>query len=266
LLRATYVTYAFAPHTHDTFAIGVTESGTQAFTYRRTRHLIMPAGSVAIVHPGEVHTSKAADEQGWTYCMFYPDASVLQRAAAELAGRQRDTPFFPSPVIYDAELACRIRNFHIVLEDSTTTVLERESRLLWTLAHLILRHADDRPALGAAKPEPLCVQRVRVYIDEHFAEPVSLDQLATLVGLSPFVTTYASALVVVSDDAALQAVEEMLNYEKLLIEPAAECVLAALTSGQIHVASQERVASITTMRRRCAVASSAVSRGQSRSP
>jgi hypothetical protein len=64
LLRATYITHAFAPHAHEGFAIGVIEAGSQAFTYRRGTGLVMPAGSVAVINPGVVHTGRAATGQG----------------------------------------------------------------------------------------------------------------------------------------------------------------------------------------------------------
>lgn len=38
LLRATYVTHAFSRHTHEGYAIGVIESGVEAFTYRGENH------------------------------------------------------------------------------------------------------------------------------------------------------------------------------------------------------------------------------------
>jgi threonine dehydratase len=58
------------------------------------------------------------------------------------------------------------------------------------------------------------------------------------------VTAYASDLAVVPDEAAVQSVFEILNEEKLLVEPAAGCTLAALTMGAFHVQDHENVAVI----------------------
>jgi threonine dehydratase len=58
------------------------------------------------------------------------------------------------------------------------------------------------------------------------------------------VTSYAEDLVVVPDEAAIREVMTTLNEEKLVIEPAAACTLAALVSGQIHVEPHESVAVI----------------------
>ena len=186
LLRATYVTHAFAPHAHEGYAIGVIEEGAQRSVFYHNNPLVMPAGSVAAINPGEAHTGHAADQRGWVYRMMYPDTSILQRAASEIAGREQGLPFFPHPVIHDEYLTRLIRDTHVALEDDATSALERESRLLWTLAQLIVRHSIDRPVARDAKPERACVRQAREYLEDHCAENVSLEQLASHVHLSRF--------------------------------------------------------------------------------
>ncbi len=184
LLRATYITHAFAPHIHEGYAIGVIDKGAERFRYRRGDH-VAPQGSLVVIHPGEMHTGSAAIEQGWSYSMLYPDASLLQNAASEIAGRSRDLPFFPSPVIHDPAMATLLSHLHTTLTTSPST-LERQSKLLWTFAHLIMRHADTHLSIRPAAIEQGSVQKVRSYLEVHHTENVSLDQLATLVNLSPF--------------------------------------------------------------------------------
>jgi AraC-like DNA-binding protein len=186
LLRATYITHAFPPHAHEGFAIGIIEGGGQDFTYQRTHHLVMPAGTVAVINPGVVHTGRAATDAGWTYRMLYPAAAILQRVASAISGRSRDVPFFPTPVIHDDVLVQRIQLLHATLEDPTTTRLERESRLWWVLAQLIVRHADTAHEPRSIAPEPAYVAQIRAFLHEHVAEPITLEQLAQQVHLSPF--------------------------------------------------------------------------------
>ena len=49
------------------------------------------------------------------------------------------------------------------------------------------------------------------------------------------VTKYAADVVAVPDAMAIQSMLELLNEDKLLVEPAASCILAAITNGQIQV-------------------------------
>ena len=188
LLHAHYITQRFAPHSHEEFAIGVIEAGGQAFTYQRRSEWLMPAGSIAVINPQVVHTGHAATPQGWVYRMFYPPAQILQQAASQLAGRNQATPFFPQPVIHDPFLMQRLLQLHQLLEDPSTTALERESRLLWTMAQLIIRHAQSKPALSAQQLHPKAVTTIREYLAVHYADSISLEQLAQLVNLSPFHT------------------------------------------------------------------------------
>jgi AraC-like DNA-binding protein len=184
LLRATYITHTFAPHMHEGYALGVIDVGAEQFLYRRSNYLA-PQGSIVVIHPGEMHTGSAGTAYGWAYRMLYPDSSLLQRAASELAGRERGIPFFPSGVVDDPALATLFSQLHTTLEHSPST-LERESRMLWTFAQLILRHAENRPILRSASPERSAVQKVRAYLEDHYTENVSLEELAAFVNLSPF--------------------------------------------------------------------------------
>ncbi|MBA3869223.1 MAG: threonine/serine dehydratase [Anaerolineae bacterium] len=57
-----------------------------------------------------------------------------------------------------------------------------------------------------------------------------------------FVTRNAADLVTVSDAMAIQAMTELLQEEKLLVEPAASCTLAAITQGKIQVKPNSNIA------------------------
>lgn len=185
LLRATYITHAFAPHFHEGFAIGVIEVGAETFTYRRNTH-IAAAGNIVVMNPAEIHTGQALTPNGWSYRMVYPAVSLLQRAASEVVGRQCDVPFFAQPVLDDPATARLLRRLHLALEAPTTSLLERESRLVWTFAHLVARHADSPVTVGAVKPEPDYVDKVRQYLHAHYADHFSLEDLARIVHVSPF--------------------------------------------------------------------------------
>lgn len=183
MLRATYVTHTFSRHTHDGYAIGVIEAGVEEFTYRGAVHQA-PAGSMVVIHPGEVHTGHAGTPSGWTYRMLYPDVSLVQKAATELVRRSPSLPFFPNPVIHDPQLAAQLCQLHITLENSTSQ-LERESRFLWTLAQFITRHADRCSQQTPLGKEHQIVQRVQEYLRANYMHSISLQQLACIANLKP---------------------------------------------------------------------------------
>ena len=72
----------------------------------------------------------------------------------------------------------------------------------------------------------------------------SLGAKRTAESQFQIVSEYASDLVVVDDHAAVDSLVEILLHEKLLVELAASCCLAALTGGTIPLNPTDRVAVI----------------------
>ncbi|MEM1251392.1 MAG: AraC family transcriptional regulator [Cyanobacteria bacterium P01_H01_bin.21] len=184
LLHATYITYAFSRHAHEGFGIAIVESGAMEFYYRGASH-VAPAGSVVITQPGEMHTGQAVLETGWTYRTLLPAVDWMEQAAAELKLRSREIPYFSSPVIHDKRLNQQLVSLHRTLETSPSS-LERESRFLWGLTRLIHGHSSPRPQVKAAGTENAAVQKIQDYLNCYYTYNISLDELANLVGLSPF--------------------------------------------------------------------------------
>jgi AraC-like DNA-binding protein len=182
LLRATFVTHSFVPHTHEEYAIGVVTRGVESFRYRGATHHAF-ADSIVMVNPGEVHTGHAATPQGWTYHMYYPNVALLERASSELG--RTVTPFFPRAVVQDAVLARRMLVTHAALEHAASQ-LERDALMLGTWCALIERHAETQ---GTSKPpleDAWAVRLVRDHLHAHFAQNTSLEALSQLSGLSGF--------------------------------------------------------------------------------
>ena len=87
LLKATYVTHAFARHAHAGFVIGMIERGVEVFACRGQTHAAAP-GDLVLINPDTVHTGHAGEAGGWTYRMFYPDIALMRQVAGVIgAGR-----------------------------------------------------------------------------------------------------------------------------------------------------------------------------------
>jgi AraC-like DNA-binding protein len=92
-MEARFLGRAFAPHRHDTYAVGVTLSGVQAFRYRGALRRCLP-GQCHVLHPDELHDGMAGGEDGFAYRIAYVDPALVQQA---LGGRP--LPFVADPVI-----------------------------------------------------------------------------------------------------------------------------------------------------------------------
>ena len=186
LLRARYVTQRFGRHVHDGFGVGVIEHGALGFYYRGA-NIVAHRGMINTVNPDEVHTGHAVVADGWAYRMFYFDTAVLQRAASEMSCRNEPVPYFNHGAINDTALACALQRLHISLDDQTTSSqLERESLFLALLTQLIVRHGDTTPKTLPIGNETTAVDRTRDYMEAHFADRISVHDLARLAHVSPF--------------------------------------------------------------------------------
>lgn len=185
LLRATYVTHTFAPHSHEGFAIGVIQDGAEQFRYRHATH-VAPKGSIVLVNPGEMHTGGAVEASGWTYRMFYPAADLLQQVAASLADRPQHVPLFREPVVHDPALAQTLSRLHVTME-TEPDALTRSSRLVLALSALVERHArTPRESPGLSRAANPAMRQIEDYLHAHLAEPVALTDLAALAGVSTY--------------------------------------------------------------------------------
>jgi AraC-like DNA-binding protein len=183
VLHARYSAQPLPGHSHASFAIGVIEAGA-AHVQSHGAPAAAPAGNLMLLAPEEIHTFQAFEAPGWTCRMFYPSTALMRRALNEL-GHEAAQVRFSHITVADAELAMAVRRLtHTLLH--SPSALERESRLVWTLAQIAARHTDTHIALPATMREPAAVAQLRAYLDTHYADEVTLDTLATVAHLSPF--------------------------------------------------------------------------------
>ncbi|QDZ91553.1 AraC family transcriptional regulator [Shewanella decolorationis] len=183
LLNARYHKQNFSRHTHEGYTVGVIETGAQRF-YRTGGNHVAPKHSIILVNADEVHNGCSATEDGWSYRAMYPVPAQFANITQELTAT-RGAPYFPQPVVQDPELAELLRLTFSTLDTSDNRLL-RESLVYSSLTQLMARHGRNYPSehVGAnAKP---ALALVKSFIDDHPAADISLEELATLAGLSPY--------------------------------------------------------------------------------
>jgi AraC-like DNA-binding protein len=108
LFRAWFAGAPYATHRHDTYAIGLTDSGVQVFDYRGARRASTP-GQVVVLHPDEAHDGRAGTADGFGYRIVYVEPAVLGEALRAVRGRAHPLPFVRAPVSRNATLARAVR-------------------------------------------------------------------------------------------------------------------------------------------------------------
>lgn len=184
LLHARYKRHVFSRHSHDGYAVGLIEAGALRFRYQHRDH-VAASGDINLVVPGECHDGRGANEHGWTYRMLYLKPTVVREAAASLK-EASGLPDFSAGVLHDPELARLIREVHILLTQSDTTALQKDSLLLRLLTIWIHRHAQERGTIPRTGSEPLAVRRAKEYLQAWSGHNPRLKDLAEAAGLSPY--------------------------------------------------------------------------------
>ncbi len=186
ILHATYLTHSFAPHSHGYFVTSIVDRGAGSIWYRGANH-VAPAGSLVLLNPDEMHTGQVLGEEGWSYRALYPGMDLLSHVTLALTEQSWNTYLYllPNPIIYDTKLASLLHRLHSVLEEGTS-MLERESWLLQTYTYLLTRYAEHPPMLRPISKEPQAVRKAREYIEAHYAENLSLSELAQVSGLTSY--------------------------------------------------------------------------------
>lgn len=179
-LSATFRTHAYAPHTHETFVIGVIEAGCETYVVRGERHYAVP-GDVCFVNPDEVHDGEPAGD-GYSYRMTYPSLDLIGDLVEDLTGAPLSgTPCFVAPRVHDPELARRFARAHRALGGPADSLAQDEA-LTGVYAVALQRYGRVVASPGA--PEKAAVARAIDYLDAHYDRDVNLVDLAAVAGLS----------------------------------------------------------------------------------
>lgn len=184
VLHARFVKHTFDRHTHDEYVVGLIEYGVQRFDLLRTTHFT-PAGSIFLINPGDAHTGGPGIAGGYVYRTVYPSVDLIRTVADESGVRGEVLPSFAKAVVTDGRLFALFTAFHSSVA-RRAQLLERETRLRAALSFLVARYANPTKATERRAWAPAAARRAREYLDAEYIRNVSLSELASACGLSPF--------------------------------------------------------------------------------
>lgn len=166
-IEARFDGVAFAPHRHDTYAIGVTLAGVQTFDYRgSTRHSL--PGQMVILHPDELHDGRSGDASSFHYRTAYVSPSDIQQV---IDGRA--LPFIKDGVSDDP----RLRGVVSALLDDLARPLDglEYEQAVTDLAAALYQAAGAGPPDG--RSNLAAVRRARDFIEANLDSPLTLSNL-----------------------------------------------------------------------------------------
>ncbi len=179
LLTADFTTHEYAAHAHDTFVFAVTEAGGATFRTRSRTDQTRP-GALLVFNPEEAHASRLDERRRWRYRAVYIAAGLVREVAEALGFAA--LPMIDRNQIDDAGLVAAFADAHLACSRETDGLAAGEA-LRTCLARLLADHCGRRRSEPRADTR---IGRVIDYVRAHYAEELTLEDLARQIDLSPF--------------------------------------------------------------------------------
>jgi hypothetical protein len=180
-LHARFVEHAYRPHSHPTWTVAVVERGAARFSLETTRQRA-EGGELFVLEPEAVHTGMAAVPAGWDYKVLYLPPELIRDwgASAGAAPRASRWVVFRDPLLRD-----RLVRAHAALA-AEPPGLAVDVPVADAVAALRPHLRDAAPDDRRTRTEHPAVRRAVAHLRERWDQPVRLDELATVAGLSRF--------------------------------------------------------------------------------
>jgi AraC-like DNA-binding protein len=179
-LQATFRRHRYRPHAHRTWTVALMRRGTAAFELEAQRYLA-PPGSVFILAPELAHTGEPALPDGYSYEVIYLDPERVAEASDALGARRPRLP--RQVVIVDQQLAKELLRLHASMrqDDSSLAVEEHFASAI----ELVCQQLVPAPKQETPRANHPSVRRAVELLQERWADPVTLTELAAATALSP---------------------------------------------------------------------------------
>jgi len=181
LFSAWFAGEAYQSHRHDTYAIGLTDSGVQVFDYRGAALASAP-GQVVVLYPDETHNGRAGTDDGFGYRILYVEPALLAEAVRAIRGRPCPLPFVKDAVSTNATLARSIeRAFRGPLES-----LAIDSLIVELATGLIAGEHGGATPPPSRRVDVRAVERARQFLDAQRTRVVRSTELESITGLTRY--------------------------------------------------------------------------------
>jgi AraC-like DNA-binding protein len=175
------VTVAYPRHWHDEFYVSVTLAGDSHVECSGTSFSVLP-GQLVVIPPGEIHANQKIECSSRT---IFLDFGALQNAVEQFVERSIPSFDFRTLLIDDKRTVTDFLQMHRCLQGPRFE-LEQEDSLFSFLCQLVTGNSTVPVSLSSKGNEYLAIQRAKLFLEEHYADRVSIHDLARVARLSPY--------------------------------------------------------------------------------
>lgn len=193
----TGIVQKFPNHYHDYYVIGFVEGGRRRLNCRGQEYDV-EAGDLLLFNPRDNHFCAPVNGERLDYRQINVPLAVMLPAVKEITGREF-TPYFTSHVVKQSDLAPLAGDLYDAILAGAPK-LKKEEVFYFLLEQVIREYGKPLEETKVQEPDRQ-IQRLCAYMEEHFAENISLDDLLSMtsygksyllrsftkqVGLSPY--------------------------------------------------------------------------------
>lgn len=174
-LRIEARSHRFAPHTHPEYVVGAATHGAERCRWDRCSHSVEP-GKLLIIEPNHAHEAQTVEGSWFSYCALLIDGALLTRYGLPSELR------FGSGLVDDSQIFLKFLTLYQKLEKYPDG--ESAEDLLVELL------GDISPNTSTPRFRPAAmrsfVSQAITYIELRHTEKITLSEIATHVGISPY--------------------------------------------------------------------------------
>ncbi|MBV7320017.1 AraC family ligand binding domain-containing protein [Bacillus halotolerans] len=172
----------FPNHFHDYYVIGFIEKGQRYLACQNQEYIINP-GDLLLFNPRDTHSCEQIDGRTLDYRCINVMPDVMKKAVEEITGAGH-LPYFSHHVLFRHELTSSLQELHILISKEKQA-LRKEELFLHLLEELIRRYSDVTFLNSIPEPSDE-VKMVCGFLEEHYTENVTLNDLSELTGWSKY--------------------------------------------------------------------------------
>lgn len=166
----------FPNHFHDYYVIGFVEGG-RRHLWCRNEEYDLSSGDLILFNPRDNHCCAPLDGEILDYRAVNIPLDIMKQAAKEITGKSF-IPHFTQNVVYQSDITQSLgKLYDAILHNSPR--MEREEAFFFLLHQVLRDYAASFEDADISYPNPQ-IQALCTYMEEHFAENITLDDLLTM--------------------------------------------------------------------------------------
>lgn len=172
----------FPNHFHEYYVIGFIESGKRHLSCKNKEYII-GTGDLVLFNPMDNHTCEQIDDNTLDYRCINIKPEIMKKAVLEVTGKEY-LPHFSQPVGFHSEQISLLCELHkAVMEEQPD--FKKEETFLFLIEQLIEEYTQPYSQVKTTDVNAE-IQAVCKYIDEHFPERITLDDLSVLAKMNKY--------------------------------------------------------------------------------